>query len=318
MTKVIRQPSPLTFTRHNLNVPEKRIIYKIIESIQNRLQRNVVVQDLFNSEKKILVDINTTDLVPNGNKNRSHIKAALKRLSAIQFDVVGEDKRGTYDTTAKVIKDFKHYKNKPIIEIEIDEKMKDFYFELASGYTNYKLAIAFNSSSAYTMKLYEFLSAFKTKDNINNKNWSLSYLCDYFGVPDSYRRFSKFDEKILRPAASELNSNDESDINFSYEGIKKGRKIEDVSFTIKHDSRRTLTGLEVAEKIQGNAAITMVLKNQFSFSKNDFIEVQGVLADPILQENIFKTIERVKLEIETGKVEHPRAYLKKAINNLLI
>lgn len=282
------------------------------------MQRNVVVADLFNTENKIVVDITTADLVPNGNKNRSHIKAALKRLSAIQFDVVGENKRGSYDTTAKVIKDFKYYHGKPIIEIEIDEKMKDFYFELASGYTNYKLTIAFNSSSAYTMKLYELLSAFKKSDAQTNKNWSLSYLCEYFNVPDSYKRFSKFDEKILKPAASELNKNEESDINFSYAGVKKGRKIEDVSFTILHDSRRTLTGREVAERTQGNAAIVMVLKNQFSFRKEDFAEVQSIMVDSRLQDEIFKTIERVKLELETGKVEHPRAYLKKAIKNLSI
>lgn len=118
--------------------------------------RHVIVKDLFGGEQ-IIVEISTKSLLTKNSSNRKHIYDALKRLKKISFDAVGKDKKGVYKKDVSIIADFKQYQRNEMIEIKIEELMAPFFLEKAKGFTPYNLEVSFNSSSAYTMKIYELL-----------------------------------------------------------------------------------------------------------------------------------------------------------------
>lgn len=306
----------MTLAKHTFNVFEKRIIYRILEALQEKMGRHVIVKDLFGGEQ-IIVEISTKSLLTKNSSNRKHIYDALKRLKKISFDAVGKDKKGVYKKDVSIIADFKQYQRNEMIEIKIEELMAPFFLEKAKGFTPYNLEVSFNSSSAYTMKIYELLCQWRQKGLKVNQKWSMNYLSDYFNVPESYKRYSKFAEKILEPARKELNSNPGTDVRFEYKGIKKGRRIEFVTFTIIDETKTDIAPEDVADTIIANARMRALLTKHFKFKEQDFIDIKEALEKPELEYQIFEIMADVNTRIENGEVKYPKAYIKKSILQLL-
>ena len=309
----IIQPIDMTLAKHNFNVFEKRVIYRVLEALQDEMVSNV--PNLFGD---ITVNLRTRSLMTKNSFNRSHIYKALKRLKHISFDVTGEDEIGKYDKDVSVIKDFKLYKNKELVHIEIDQHLSNYYLEKARGFTPYNLEVSFNSSSAYTMKMYELLSHWREKGGISHKRWSIKYLSEYFNVPESYKRYSKLVEKIFAPAAKELNNNPGSDLIFKFSGIKRGRSYNKVLFEIADTAhKKNYTGKEFAEEIVLNGAINGLLTKYFKFRAKDFADIKHVLSNKNLNEAVFEIIDDIKIKVDAGEIEYPKAYIKTSIKNLI-
>jgi len=53
-----------------------------------------------------------------------------------------------------------------MVKVELDRSLVPSYLALAKNYSQYVLDVAFNSSSPYVMKLYQFVSHWKDKRKI--------------------------------------------------------------------------------------------------------------------------------------------------------
>lgn len=114
-----------------------------------------------------------------------------------------------------------------------------YLFELKAHYTSYPLSYILPMRSQYSVRLYELLKSYKSK-NPNH---------EYFGVAlgdlrkvlgaESYKKWDNFKRRILEPALGEMNSepvkgevNIYSDIKAVYRVEKTGRTISSVVFHI--------------------------------------------------------------------------------------
>lgn len=127
------------------------------------------------------------------------------------------------------------YKN-GVIVFSIAKRLKPFVLELQSRFVKYRLENILPLRSKYVIRLYEILKdKFGEKTFKNGKKEieyieSLSNLRNYLGIPKSYQYSSHIKKLIIEKAKVELKKH--TDISFSYEEIKTGRKVTHLKFYI--------------------------------------------------------------------------------------
>ena len=117
------------------------------------------------------------------------------------------------------------------ITIKCADEMKMFFFELKKlGYKSYLLQNTKNLTSKYSIRLYNML-----KDKaFGTFRWEvdLSELRELLGATEKlYEKFGEFNRRVLQKAEEEINKH--TDIEFSYEKIKRGRLTRGIVFKIK-------------------------------------------------------------------------------------
>ncbi len=122
---------------------------------------------------------------------------------------------------------FRYYKKEGRFEFKISPEAQPLLLELGGNFTRYRLADVYQFRAASTWKLYELLKRWLTK-----KEWAieLDELRLLLGVSGKYPRWSDFEKRIVKPATAEIN--ELSDIQASYEKIKRGRTIARLIFLI--------------------------------------------------------------------------------------
>jgi len=96
-------------------------------------------------------------------------------------------------------------------------------------FTIYKLENIGSIKSAYGIRLYELLVQYK---KIGERKIELQELRDILCLGSKYNRMCDFRKWVLDLAVKEINTN--TDLNISYENIKRGRSIIALNFTIKN------------------------------------------------------------------------------------
>lgn len=306
-TKLI-QPYALTMSKHKLNVHEMRVMFRVIEALQGEMGKNIQ-KDLFGN---LMLELKTQDLLPEGSQNYSVVKHALNSLEAKKMEVKGEDSDGEYVTRVGYIRKPRYYLNNSIVKLEIDQELLDVYLELANGYTRYALDVAFNSDSAYTMKLYQFISHWKDKKTITVDYWELRELLN---LENKYSKINDFKKRVLNPVVEELKK--KGDTYFTYREIKVGRTITGFLFQIftKVESEKEKAVIDSAK-----TAIYNYLKRDFGFNDSQLKQVKPFIdkdeLQPMLIDKILSIKEAMTKKINSGgKINNKAGYAISSIQN---
>lgn len=84
----------------------------------------------------------------------------------------------------------------------------------------------FQFNSRYSCRIYELLKRFI---KIGHRNLSIEELRNKLGIDcDKYKLYSDFKRKVILKAQKEINK--KSDIQFDFQEVKKGRKVESLKF----------------------------------------------------------------------------------------
>jgi len=214
------QPNSLIQTRQEYSLLEKRIIYYIINELQNYQNFSInktLFEDLeFNVNLKVL-----------GVYNYQRIKREADNLMSRKIYPVNNDK----EFHGFVLFPEVHYKSKEgIITVVLYKKAVKYLLELKQGFTNYQLKSALYLSRTTTQRLYELLS--KYKDTGVWRKVDIDYLKKLLNIEGKYEKFSAFRTYVLEATKKEIES--KTDINFSYELHKTGRQYSRITFYIKH------------------------------------------------------------------------------------
>ena len=122
---------------------------------------------------------------------------------------------------------------KGYIELRFDPDLKPFLLHLKGHFTSPDVKIALSLKNFYSFRMYLFLKCHNGKGK-RSETVELDWLRDYLDIPQSsYKYFGPFKVKILDKAQKILKKN--TDIDFTFTPIKKGRKYTSVRFTWKHN-----------------------------------------------------------------------------------
>lgn len=155
----------------------------------------------------------------------------------------------------------------------INEWSLPLFINLKQNFTTISLSNLFSLKGYYAKRFYILMNSWK---NIYSKKpLMLEELYKILMLENNYSTFGNFNNKVLKPAFSEINSN--SDISVAYQEVKASRKVVGLNFTY------------FKEKVKGEQQLTF----DFSPEVDDLSEIEE--AEETTAEEIFsKTNQKPK------------------------
>lgn len=169
----------------------------------------------------------------NSGKNYAEVKATLKKLrDRSMWLTMPDGSESLVGWLAKV----RTNKQSGIAHIKLDEDLVPYLFDLQERFTQYGIYNILGMKSAFSVRLYELLNSYLIS-NVTFHTFDLDKLKRLLMVEDvkSYENFKDFRRKVLEIAEREIN--ELTDINVSFEPIKKGRKVVQIKFRISKKER---------------------------------------------------------------------------------
>lgn len=215
-----RQPNQITLSRQEFTLIEKRIVYFVINRLKPEQSINVNYDPFRNIEITIPLKILSEF-------DYRQIRKATDKLQSRKIYFIDSEKKQEYRSIVPFPE--VHYKGKEgIINITIFESIVPYFIELKKGFTEYQLKSALSLTSTITQKLYELLCRFK--DTGNWQGIEISYLKKLLNIEGKYQMISAFRTYVLNASQRELK--EKTDISFTYELRKTGRRFTHIDFKI--------------------------------------------------------------------------------------
>ena len=164
-----------------------------------------------------------------GRLNKSQIDNSITRLLQHVIKIPNDDGSAGY-TSFQLFKECKLYQDNLHqwqVEIDAHDKALPLMFNI-KNYVSYELWNALRLTSANQLRIYELL---KQYEKAKERKIDLVSLKEFLGLnKDDYPRWSNFKNRVLDSCQVALKKN--TDICFTYEPIKVGRKFTGVHFFI--------------------------------------------------------------------------------------
>ena len=101
-------------------------------------------------------------------------------------------------------------------------------FDKVNPYTKYKKDIVLKLKKDYSFDIYHLA---KKHQAMGGFQISLNELFQQLGLPESYQDLSNLKKRVIKPSLDEITAN--TDIDLSYENVKKGRSVVGFKFTVR-------------------------------------------------------------------------------------
>lgn len=114
------------------------------------------------------------------------------------------------------------------VKLSFSPKLQPYLLQLKDRFTAINTLDLMQFKSVHAIRIYELLKQYQ---NIGERSLSIEEIKEYCGVEGRLKKHSDFEKKLLLIAQREIN--EKSDIEFTFERIKKSRKIVSIRFYIK-------------------------------------------------------------------------------------
>lgn len=133
------------------------------------------------------------------------------------------------------------------IKLAFHPDLKPYLLQLKSNFTLLDIRNFVRLHSGSTMRIYELLKQYENT-NAKQREISLDTLKNMLGVTDKYPLYGNFKQKILDEAQKRINES--TDISFTFEEIKEGRKVTAIRFKINKKATPTKQNPEEIKLVQ--------------------------------------------------------------------
>ena len=209
-----------------------------------------------------------------------------------------------------------------MIEFEISRKLLPYLLQLKGHFTSYKLKNIFRLQSAHTIRIYELL---KQYEKIGERRMGLKELKLSLGIEKlkTYRLYGNIKEKIMLRAQKELL--EKTDISFSFEEIKEGRKVTALRFIIKRNDEKgdlfpapvnTRMPSAVKQMVQAGMVerqAEKIWRNQWEYLEDGARQAVGLTDDYDFSKYLLEKLALLRGALKKGDVPNPGGWLSNAI-----
>ena len=217
---LIVKANKLVEARQRLSIQEQRIILLLISKIRpedvNFLWYKFEILDLakflgLETSKRIYIDV------------RKAVRKLMKRVITIDRKVRNIDLHWI---------EAAEYGDRGFIKICINQVLKPYLLNLKTHFTKYRISYIVHLRSTYSIRIYELLKRF---EHLGETSFELDKLKYTLGVnQDEYKFYNHFKSKTILVAQKELF--EKTDIAFTFEEIKSGKKVAAIRFIIKKNN----------------------------------------------------------------------------------
>lgn len=174
------------------------------------------------------------------------LKDASKDLFARQFSYQEMNKRGNIENVlSRWVSEIRYVDAEATVKLIFAPAIVPLITKLEEQFTKYELQQVSNLSSAYAVRLYELLIAWRSTGQ--TPVIELEEFRKKIGVlDDEYTRMGNFKDRVLHLAIAQVN--EFTDITVKYEQHKKGRSIYGFSFSFKQKKSVNTPNLEARDQ----------------------------------------------------------------------
>jgi plasmid replication initiation protein len=225
MKKLIVKDNALINASYNLDLVEQRLILlAIVEARESGKGINA------NDPLTVHADSYINHFDVHRNTAYQALKDACKDLFARQFSYQEQRPKGVANITSRWVSQIAYVDNSATVELIFAPAIIPLITRLEQQFTSYELKQVSGLSSAYAIRLYEVLIAWRSTGK--TPVIELSDFRQKLGVLETeYKRMYDFKKYVLDLAIKQINEH--TDITVKVEQHKKGRVISGFSFKFK-------------------------------------------------------------------------------------
>jgi len=267
--KSLIQSYILTSARYDFSVYEKRIIYRIIELMQDYTS-GIKLNQKYKIEKTIFHDVDivmpiSAFLKDERDNNYHRAKDALLSLNKKVIEYEDDETWGAFN----LIERPKVYKIGDSVSFRVSPEIAKAFLDFSKGFSKYQLQMAMSFESTYAMRFYELLNG-----QIHPITFTVDNLKLLFKVVGKYKRVNDFIRFVIDTAKKELDK--KSPIGFKYKTNKIGRSIHSITFQpyrIKENENPEYEGKEFQKQVSLrwdlDRLVLQYLKENYIFSDQE-------------------------------------------------
>ena len=173
--------------------------------------------------------------------NRKDLEARLKHLMGNVVEIPDKDSKNGFRLVTLFEEAEAEQDDYGIwqVKLECTQKAMKYFFNIESlGYLRYKLRCITSLTSRYTYILFVYLEHNRTR----HLSWQigldeLKSLLDC-NKEETYKEYKRFNDLILKKSQKEIH--EKTECRFSYESIRKGRKVHAIKFTLEPQTAEIL------------------------------------------------------------------------------
>lgn len=220
-TVEVRQHNAITTARYEMSACEMDIVFYTLSLLKKEDKPGKMYQ----------IRVKDLQTVTGREWNYNQFLDATSALRSREY-IIETDKRLLQ---VGLLASAEYMKGEGLIELEISEKVRPYLIDIKNNFTSFRLQAAFSLSSKYAKRIYQIASQWK--DIGESKIFSLHdfkvmlMLKDPKGKePEQYTKVSMFQKFVLDIAVTQINKF--TDLQISYNLIKKGRSYQSIRFYV--------------------------------------------------------------------------------------
>lgn len=200
------------------------------------------------------------------------LKDACKDLFARQFSYQEINKRGNIENVlSRWVSEIRYIDDEATVKLIFAPAIVPLITRLEEQFTKYELQQISNLSSAYAVRLYELLIAWRSTGQ--TPIIELAEFRKKIGVlDDEYTRMGNFKDRVLNLAVAQVNEH--TDIKVKCEQHKRGRNIAGFSFSFKQKKDAALNTINKnAKTLDVSLKITDAQRHMFAHKMSELPEM---------------------------------------------
>ena len=231
--KMILQSIKYTTMRNNFGIYAQRLIVRIAEAMQYRLEdANLYNLEFKPYDPKLCWRFKISDLMQDSGQNYTYVRKELNDL--IQSSVYFESDNGKWQKSV-IFTDIRGDENTGEIEVWININIWWLFLNMSKGYKKYQLNTALSFKSSYTLRMYQLLVG-----NEKPITYKIDWLKDLFCVKNNYRNINDFVKYVIETARKELTEKAEITFDYKPEYVIQGKgrpRIDALTFIVKKNDK---------------------------------------------------------------------------------
>ncbi|WP_179996773.1 replication initiation protein RepM [Acinetobacter sp. YH16051] len=302
MRELVVKDNALINASYNLDLVEQRLILlAIVEARESGKGINA------NDPLEVHAEGYINQFGVHRNTAYQALKDACNDLFARQFSYQKINERGNIENyRSRWVSEIGYVDNEAVVKLIFAPAIVPLITRLEEHFTKYELQQVSNLSSAYAVRLYELLIAWRSTGS--TPVIELSDFRQRIGVLDTeYKRMERFKTSVLELAIKQINEH--TDITVKYEQHKRGRSISGFSFNFKQKKKDSTSIERDPNTLKLSSKMTDAQRHMFANKLSELPEMgrysQGTESYPQFAVRIAEMLQ------DPEKIKELSPYLKK-------
>ncbi|MCD3218136.1 replication initiation protein [Clostridium botulinum C] len=288
---IVVKSNKLIEASYRLTITEQKILYMIIAMIKPS------DKDFREYEFKVSDFINLLGI--KGQNKYSTLKDVTRLLRSRTFTLKTIDK--SIEIQTGWVSSALYKNNEGKVVFYLDPILKPFLLQLQSKFTSMKLENLMQLRSIYSTRIYELLKQYQ---NIKKRTLTIAELREILVIDENkYKLYHQLKQRVLLQSQKEIN--EKTDIKFTFEEIKTGRKVTELRFFIEQKNEK-----KEHKKMQ-NKQVVDTLEN-----KEDLRFVYMLLSDKLSEGDCNKLYIAANCDLKKVKRAYELSLKQRNIKNL--